>query len=1189
MQHQAIRPIVPYRKSTQKRPPNKRLKGKKCKPLIVACEPTDDPTRFSLPLWPNPNRGIKRPPAVVQTRPHHGLQNNYHPFYPAPNIPSNPYGSHYDISPLARQQEFSGHAALGAAYGHDDNSYLKPEAFDSFEDCIRLYGREACYAAMGQFGVDNHHRSPYAYNIEATADLATNNYPFGSQHLSGYTPGAPAKLENSGYYGKQGYYQPHDSTTGPQYNPYHNIGYDNYLDNQKHIVGLTNDAFSTPGYGGYSGGSQVGRPYWEASVSAPVVNNDKEIIGSTSHECVECPGDETEYSNIPEQELPEAETPKTTMLRPGEYTDESRRKEAEYTNNFIAENKNQNENSYNIVDEKEPSKTNVSMNYHENNYYLPQAPEPEGNHEFMDNPIGTVYNQNYLGNIHQFEDAGRTPAAPQEYSTPEDLCDYRSTVYPQEDYNESPVITNPYEKSKISVVYPDYQDAQKPEEYFAITEQDSQNFPKPPIVEGLKNDQQSEVLHCPPSETGSPTAEGHLRDLEALTGLSIEDSKILRGTIYEAIHRVVSDMKESVAAKMVPSPCDIIAAPEPTAIPGMENPSLVGHLLSSPFVRNFVVGTIKGLIPQVTGISRDSGLGKLTDALINRSLSVVIGEENVPEDIGEPSLGLVNENVASVPDQLMSLLMSVINQPGIGLENAKLPAVQNIIVNALGNILRRSKNVVNNAVIWDALRSLINSNNRGPVINPVVSPEIPPQKLKPMIPRPLSPGFDTKPLPYIPVTEHYLRNGGWYEKSATVGYNGELPVGVLPQHSENVGAPQNGVHMDEHENQQYITEENTPTRYHSPEDIVLEYIKNHPAEQANLGPPKMASPGQHFEIDDNVSVVPITDDQLKKSHYTDLCAEEGDFIPSKNDQVHGGSIDFPVSSSTYFGKIAFPNSDNIDCVKDLEGAQLFYIGDGVRLPLTIKKMPDGSLALMLSDKICESFISKNCPCYIPTLGHVVQQSNAEVKESRSWKGIHSRGIRSTTINDNDTTEKSMAGENAPEMTVMPVEKFAKKYNLTLNLGDHPKIDSWKNKRINLLEAEKKSELNDFEDKSKGKMSTDSDKNEDGIEILLNLPDNPGISPEDNQYIQDLLSIHDVPENDRAAIVINALDGLLQQSSQDNTEDQVDNPIRKRIQYFKEKLLEHGKYKYQKPPEDAAKMRMDVAKNIIHWLKKLIVK
>ena len=53
-------------------------------------------------------------------------------------------------------------------------------------------------------------------------------------------------------------------------------------------------------------------------------------------------------------------------------------------------------------------------------------------------------------------------------------------------------------------------------------------------------------------------------------------------------------------------------------------------------------------------------------------------------------------------------------------------------------------------------------------------------------------------------------------------------------------------------------------------------------------------------------------------------------------------------------------------LSELRGSNLVYVGDGVRLPLTIRRMQDGSFALTLSDEVCKRFIYKQCPCCLPS-------------------------------------------------------------------------------------------------------------------------------------------------------------------------------------------------------------------------------
>lgn len=126
-----------------------------------------------------------------------------------------------------------------------------------------------------------------------------------------------------------------------------------------------------------------------------------------------------------------------------------------------------------------------------------------------------------------------------------------------------------------------------------------------------------------------------------------------------------------------------------------------------------------------------------------------------------------------------------------------------------------------------------------------------------------------------------------------------------------------------------------------------------------------------------------------------------------------GAANPEESTSTYFGKISpqnlSKNSESI--IETLKDLNLFYVGDGVKLPLTIRLLDDGSFGLSISKSICEAVIQEECPCYASGKGLKGPSKDAPEK-------LHFRKRRSL---------------ERQRPFVVPVEEFAKKYSLKLNL------------------------------------------------------------------------------------------------------------------------------------------------------------
>ncbi|KOC63626.1 hypothetical protein WH47_00694 [Habropoda laboriosa] len=145
---------------------------------------------------------------------------------------------------------------------------------------------------------------------------------------------------------------------------------------------------------------------------------------------------------------------------------------------------------------------------------------------------------------------------------------------------------------------------------------------------------------------------------------------------------------------------------------------------------------------------------------------------------------------------------------------------------------------------------------------------------------------------------------------------------------------------------------------------------------------------------------------------------------------------------TYLGKISLENKNNTDEVQNLRNSELFYTGDGVKLPLEIRKLEDGSYALSISRKVCEHLLNKECPCCVPVNGNVVgtvkrnsDGRNANDRrrriERRGGKRISKRESR-RSISPNERG-KCDSADDSLQIFSMPVETFARRYNLSLKL------------------------------------------------------------------------------------------------------------------------------------------------------------
>jgi len=148
----------------------------------------------------------------------------------------------------------------------------------------------------------------------------------------------------------------------------------------------------------------------------------------------------------------------------------------------------------------------------------------------------------------------------------------------------------------------------------------------------------------------------------------------------------------------------------------------------------------------------------------------------------------------------------------------------------------------------------------------------------------------------------------------------------------------------------------------------------------------------------------------------------------------------------------FPLSAASDEILELQRSELYYVNDGVKLPLEIIKLTDGSYALSISKDICEIIVRRRCPCCVPLQGRIVRssgkdgQKNASAGEKNYWSTDRLYGPISSIITKStlgmqkqDEEKEEMNAHNLWKRNLnknqtisMPVVDFARKYNLMLN-------------------------------------------------------------------------------------------------------------------------------------------------------------
>lgn len=271
--------------------------------------------------------------------------------------------------------------------------------------------------------------------------------------------------------------------------------------------------------------------------------------------------------------------------------------------------------------------------------------------------------------------------------------------------------------------------------------------------------------------------------------------------------------------------------------------------------------------------------------------------------------------------------------------------------------------------------------------------------------------------------------------------------------------------------------------------------------------------------------------------------------------------DTPEKGFAYLGKISMKKKDNYtDDIQGLRNSELYYVGDGVKLPLEIRKLKDGSYALSISRKVCEHLLNKECPCCVPANGNIVRtvRKDPETKDADRTIGT-SGGMRiskresAKSISPKERRKRDSADDSLQTFS-MPVETFARRYNLSLNLE---KVQAPWN-----FDAKEK-----IDERQKGG-GKNSDIKEEGNA--------------DTDLRHDLLSIRAVSENGKSK-TSTVQDGRANDHLCRHT-DGTNDGQRKRSQRHRNV----AKYRYERTIDETVNERVKIVKNVLNWLREMIL-
>jgi len=215
-----------------------------------------------------------------------------------------------------------------------------------------------------------------------------------------------------------------------------------------------------------------------------------------------------------------------------------------------------------------------------------------------------------------------------------------------------------------------------------------------------------------------------------------------------------------------------------------------------------------------------------------------------------------------------------------------------------------------------------------------------------------------------------------------------------------------------------------------------------------------------------------TDIHINNNNKTINSKGNNDLIGNKMNTMKAKEIIDSSSESSAVNDIypqLFSSSTVSDDISELQKSQLYYISDGMTLPLEIKRLQDGSYALSISKNICEQILTRKCPCCVPLQGHIIQ--SLKIHQQKDMHAITSTTIEKKNqeniyVNKKDyqsiqpfstmiTRRNALRTQNSKEeekekintyqlwkqnndnlATIsIPVIDFAKKYNLLLDFNE----------------------------------------------------------------------------------------------------------------------------------------------------------
>ncbi|XP_031843056.2 uncharacterized protein LOC116431566 [Nomia melanderi] len=677
------------------------------------------------------------------------------------------------------------------------------------------------------------------------------------------------------------------------------------------------------------------------------------------------------------------------------------------------------------------------------------------------------------------------------------------------------------------------------------------------------------------------------------------DNSLLQKSIKSVINNFaagnLAETDGNGGGELVGSPADDLLQ-EIVEVPNLKS------ILSMPPIEHTVLDRVKNLLARVTGVPRMKFDGEWPTNVIRNSLRDTLAaapssKAELPENTvvehqfrdGKWVTNLAtlaptsNEEVGAAPSALEKLrtdMRSLLRDPVVGLQAAKKPVVQNMILQSLRDNFNRenpaSEQTLDDSFLQDALESELNLMEAENLENTTINTEEEPSEdLKDIdVNKFLEIARDEAGITQAPTstmgdiqdtsvastlgaqrnteaqfadtskttdeTQEYPKTN--QQEAVFLGQPKgieesllELPTdsaeGEAVGHTSSVTESCDLVGATRHPklttyfetpstvaysvNKYPKTEEGTQTASTIPEEA-----------QRSISPnPPRVSPGDR----DETSIIDGTPKHISTTTEETVGLAMSTESPSKN-----SSPDY-----TYLGKISVKKNNPADDVHSLSDSELFYVGDGVKLPLEIRKLPDGSYGLSISRRVCEHLLNEKCPCCVPVNGSVVgtvrkpETEDGKPRRRRIAKRGTGRSISSREHTIDDSLQISM-----------PVETFARRYNLSLNLE---KVQApW-----NFDETGK------IDDPAR----------------------NRGRSGEDKRHLlRDLFSVHGVPENGEPEVT----------PAPRSSRDSYENSDAINYKYRGQKGRNLGKYRYGRNIDRSVNERVEIVTDVLYWLRDMIL-